>query len=178
MFAAPAGQVRAIRELSGSARRIGVLFDPSLSAPLVAELEAACAAQGATLVKREVTAQKDVAPAARELLGRIDVLLLIPDTTVISAESFKFIAQTSLEAKIPMVGFSEGMAKAGAVLAIEAPFDQIGKKAADAAKKMLAGGAGTRESPDGAIFVNAKSAQLLGLTVPDGLKGRAAKVFE
>ena len=134
MFAAPQSQIRAIKELLPALRRIGVIFDPSLSAPLVLDIEAAAQAQGISLVKREVAGAKDVAAAARELLPKVDALLLLPDTTVISAESFKFIAQTSLEAKIPMIGFSEGMAKAGAVLAVEAAYEQIGRKAADAAR--------------------------------------------
>ena len=178
MFASPVNQVKAIRELLPQGKRIGVLYDPTLTAALVQELDAAADSHGATLVKKEVTAKKDVITAARDLLGKIDVLLLVPDTTVISGDTFKFMAQTSLEAKVPMVAFSEGMAKAGAVLAIEAPYEQMGKKAADAAKRMLAGGAAAKESPDGTLFINGKSAELLGVTVPAGLKARAAKVFE
>ena len=112
------------------------------------------------------------------MLSSVDVLLLSPDTTVVSAETFKFIAQTSLETKVPLVGFSEGMSKAGAVLSIEGSYDEMGKKAAQAAKRMLAGAAGVREAPEGSVFVNGKSAQLLGLAISPALRARASKVFE
>ena len=178
MFASPTSQMQAIRALLPGAKKIGVLYDPAISAALVAEFETAAASVGATLVKKEIGSAKDVASGARELLSAIDALLLIPDTSVISAETFKFIAQTSLESKVPLVGFSEGMSKAGAVLAIEGSYEEIGKKAAVAARRMLAGGGGLREAPEGSVFVNAKSAQLLGLAISPALRARASRVFE
>ncbi|MFN0063728.1 MAG: ABC transporter substrate-binding protein [Myxococcaceae bacterium] len=178
MFASPQSQLRAIKALLPNAKRVGILFDPKLTANEVAELEKAASGAGLSLVKKSVDGAQQVAGAAREVLGKCDVLLLIPDTTVVSGDTFKFIAQASLEAKIPLVGFSQGMAKAGAVLAVEVGYDEIGKRAAGVAKKILAGASVGAESPDGAVVLNTKSAQLLGIAVPASLKASAAKVFE
>ena len=97
---------------------------------------------------------------------------------MISGESFKFIMLTALGAKVPVVGFSEGMSKAGAVVSVEAEYGEMGTKAAKVAQKIIAGLPGSPEAPDGAIYVNAKSAGLIGLTVPAELRAQAARVFE
>ncbi len=178
MFASPARQMKAVRALLPSAKTVGVLYDPSLSGQLVAELDAAATGEGLKLLARPIATQKEIAPAARELLGKVDALVLVPDRTVISAASFKFLAQTSLEMKVPLVGFSEGMSRAGAVLSVEAPYEEMGRLAASVAKKLLVGSPAGRELPDGAIYLNARSAQLLGIPVPAGLRAQAAKVFE
>jgi putative tryptophan/tyrosine transport system substrate-binding protein len=177
MFPAPDSQLKAVKALLPNGKRIGVIFDPVASGPAVQELENAVSRAGLSLVKRPVSAQKDVAGAVRELLPQIDALLLVPDVTVVSADTFKFIAQTSLESRVPLIGFSEGMAKAGAVLAVEAGLPEVGKKAALTAKKMLAGDTPERQFADATLFVNTKSADLLGVTVSDALKGQAAKVY-
>lgn len=178
MFVPPARQLKAVRAALPAAKKLGILFDPSVSRALVGECEGAARAAGLTLVKKEVTSRKDVAGAARELVGMVDAIWLIPDTTVISGESFKFIMLTALGAKVPVVGFSEGMSKAGAVVSVEAEYAEMGVKAARVAQKLLSGQGGAPEAPEGAIYLNAKSAGLLGLSVSADVRAQATRVFE
>jgi len=177
MFVPPARQLRSIRALLPHAKKLGILFDPSLSAAMVAECEEAAAQAGLSLVKSEVASKQQVAAASRALMGSVDAIWLIPDATVISAESFKFMVQTSLETKVPLIGFSQGMSKAGALLSIEAEYAEIGKKAAATARKALGGTVTAPDAPDGTLYLNSKSASLLNITIPAPLKNQAANVF-
>ncbi len=166
-----AAQVRLIKQVLPAQRRLGLLFDPALSAAAVAEYEAAAHKAGLVVEKEEVHSRDDVATAARALLPRVDALWLIPDATVITPDAFKFLVRTSVSAKVPLIGFSEGMARAGTVLAIEASPAEIGRHAAEAAQRMLAGRPAAPESPAGAVFLNAKSAELLGIELtPEALE--------
>lgn len=178
MFVPPARQVRSIRQLLPKAKRVGMIYDPAHSAALVAECQSAAAQAGLILVKTEVGSTKEVASAMRNLLGDVDVVWLIPDATVISADSFKFMVQTSLEAKVPLIGFSQGMSKAGALLSIEAEYAEIGRKAAAAARKALGGTVTAPDAPDGTVYLNAKTASLLDIPIPSGLQSQAANVFQ
>lgn len=178
MYVSPATQVAALKGLLPKAKRVGVLYDAAISQSLVDECDAAAAAAGMTLVREPVTSRKDVAAAARLLFRQSDVVWLIPDTTVLSAETFKFLVQTSLETKVPLVGFSEGMTKAGALLSVEAEHAAMGRKAADLARRILGGARPRIESPDASISLNFKSAQLLGVTVPPVVRSQATSVFE
>jgi putative ABC transport system substrate-binding protein len=178
MFVPPGRQLKALRAALPGAKKIGILYDPAISKPLVNECEAAARSAGVTLVRKEVGARQEVAAAVRAMVGEVDAIWLLPDTTVIGADTFKFIMLTALQAKVPVVGFSEGMSKAGALLAVEADYGEMGQKAARAAQRILAGQAAAPEAPDGAIYLNAKSAGVLGLSLPAEIKAQAVKVFE
>lgn len=175
MFVPAQRQAKVIRSVLPSAKRIGVIYDPTQSKALVAELDAAASSVGLTLLREEVTARKEVIGAVRTLVGRVDVLWLVPDATVLGTDTIKFMVQTSIQSKVPLVGFSQGLTKAGALLSVEAEFDEMGKKAAQAVRK----GPGTQpEAPQGKIYLNARSAELLGISIPSGVRSQAARVFE
>jgi len=178
MYVSPATQLSAIKSALPHARKLGVLYDPSNSQTLVAACEAAAKTDGFTLVERVVTSREQVASTARDLLQQVDALWLVPDTTVVSADTFKFLVQTSLESKVPVIGFSEGMTRVGALLSVEAAHIAMGRKAADMARRILAGDHPHLESPDGRVTLNLKSAQLLGISIPTAVRERARVVSE
>jgi putative tryptophan/tyrosine transport system substrate-binding protein len=140
MYATPSRTLREITALLPSAKRLGVVYDPAVSKALVDECAVAAASARLTVVREEVGSRQEIANAVRGLVGKVDALWLLPDSTVITADSFKFIMQNALSAKVPVVGFTEGMAKAGALFSVEASYADIGAKAAHAAKRLLAQG--------------------------------------
>jgi len=179
MFAPMAVQLKAFTTALPGVKRIGVLYDPAVSMDRAAECSAAALAEGVTLVSLQVSSRAEVAAAARELMGKSDALWLIPDSTVISAETFKFLVQSSIANKVPLLGFSEGMAKAGALAVVEVSYAAIGRSAAAWAKAVLAGSApAAPASPQSSFILNAKSAELLGVMLPQAARNAATKVLE
>ncbi|MGC4119178.1 MAG: ABC transporter substrate binding protein [Myxococcales bacterium] len=177
MFVAPARQVRTLKTVLPAAQTVGMVYDPKVSKALVAGCEAAAAAEGLKLVRAEVGSRAEVAEAARSLVGKVDALWLVPDPTVISADTFKLLLQISLAAKMPVMGFTSGMAKAGALVSLEATHEELGQHVAEAARRILAGQAAALEGCEGTLYLNAKVAELLGVALPDEVKGKAATVF-
>ncbi len=178
MYVSPGHQVRAVHTVLPRAQRVGILYDPAVSSGQVAECESALLGAGLRLVRKEVGSRAEVPGALRQLLPTIDVLWLVPDSTVIGAETLRVLLQTPLAAKVPVVGYTEIMARAGALLTVEARWDDVGRKAAAAAKKMLAGGKPSVSAPDGALFLNARTASALGIELSAPLRAEAAHVFE
>ncbi|HEY3445756.1 MAG TPA: ABC transporter substrate binding protein [Myxococcales bacterium] len=178
MFVAPARQVKLAKAFLPTLARVGIVYDPSKTRAMASEFESAAKAAGLTLEKSEVTSRGAVIDAARAMMPKIDVLWLLPDSTVVGLDTFKVLIATTVAAKVGLVGFTEGMARTGAVLSIEASYAEIGRRAAAAGKRLLAGGAAAPEAPEGAAFVNAKTAELIGLTLSPKARAEAAKVFE
>lgn len=178
MYVRPARQLEVLRTLSASARRVGIAYDPQASKALVDDYALAADAAQMTLVRAEASSTRDVATAVRKLLGEVDALVLIPDATVLSTESFRFIIQTSIASRKIVVGFSEGMTKAGATLSLEATPDELGRRAGAVARQLLAGGPLTEGAPAETLTINARAATLIGQAVPDGLRKQAARIFE
>src|SRR5213593_1305414 len=110
-------QFEALHELLPDAKRVGVLFDPRKSAATIEEARAAAAALGLEVVTREVAGEAALPEATVWIARRIDVLWTTVDSTVFNSRSAQFVLTEMLKRKIPVMGFSENMVKAGALLA-------------------------------------------------------------
>lgn len=177
MFVSAHQQIALVREFLPNAKRLGVLFDPGASAALVAELEKAAKGAGASLVKQEVKDRTQVANGLRELIGKVDALLLLPDPATLGVDTFKFLLQTALDSKVPLIGYSQGQAKAGALFAFEADYAGQAKEAAAAVKRALANTPAAPQATNGVVYFNAKTAPLVGVTLTDGQRGKIKEAF-
>ena len=119
--------------------RVGVLYDPEKSGPLVKNGEAQVHELGIELVGQKVSSQKELPAALREILPRIHALWLFPDSTVLTEDSFEYLLKVSLEKRVPVMGFSTGLVQKGALLGTYINYDDIGEQAAGLAKKVLKG---------------------------------------
>jgi putative ABC transport system substrate-binding protein len=180
-YADPAAQLRMLREALPQAKRVGLLYNPAQSKALAERYSEVAAQAGLTVSRAEVADARAVATLARALMGRVDVLWLLPDSTVVTSETFPFLLQRSFEVKVPLVGFSESLCRAGALLALEVSPTELGQHAAKAAQRLLAGAstAATAGEPNlGSLCLNARAASLLGLRLPEALRARATLLIQ
>jgi putative ABC transport system substrate-binding protein len=177
LFVSPSHQVKGIKSALPGVKTLGLLYSPGQGKRNAEEYETAAKAAGLRVVAVPVAERSGVAEAARGMVGKVDALWLLPDSVVISADTFKFMVQLSLGSKLPLIGFSEAMARAGAVVSFEPDFGEIGRKLASSAKRVLSGGPAHPET-EGLMYVNAKSAELVGANISPAARGMATKVFE
>lgn len=125
-----------IEEAFPSARRIGVVIsEENQGAVKLLALEAV--KRRLELKQETVTAAEEVAPALRRMLPDSDVLLLVPDTLAINSANAQNVLLTTYRYRVPVVGFSQGLAKAGAVAAVYSSPAQIGRHGAQIAARWL-----------------------------------------
>lgn len=177
MYADPEAQLAVVKRALPRAKKLGVVFDPAQSRTVVESYTAAAKAAGVTLVLAPVSARGEVASAVRGLVGRADALWLLPDPTVVGADTVKFMVETSLANRVPLIGFSQGLAKAGALLAFDVPYPETGAVAARFARRLLNGEGQRPEPPKGTLYLNARAAGLLGIPLSDDVRASAAEVF-
>lgn len=145
-------QIKPVRTLLPNLSKIGVLFDPQKTGHLVKRLQAEARDAGITLLTQEVQSEQDISKALNILLPSIDVLWLLPDSTVLTEHSLEFLMSRTLEQRIPVVGFSAGLVKSGALMATHLKYFDIGRQAATLANHLLdnsrSARLGTTISPD------------------------------
>jgi putative ABC transport system substrate-binding protein len=179
MYVSPSRQLEVLRRLTPSVQRLGIVYNASASKAVADASEGAAKDVGLKLFRSEVTSAREVAPAVKKLLAEVDVLWLLPDATTLSAESFRFIVQSSIASRKIVLGFSEGMTKAGATLSLEATPEELGQRAATLARQLIAGTPPPAvEPPTGVLSINARAAALIGHAVSDSLRQQATRVFE
>lgn len=116
---------------------VGVIYNPENTAHVVDEAKEASSELGIDIVAERVISERSVPKALRKLVGKIDVLWLIADQTVVTKESFNFIMLTTFENNIPVMTYSERFVEAGAMLSLSTDYSDIGRQAAVAAEEIL-----------------------------------------
>lgn len=119
--------------------RIGVLYDPEKSGHLLKDSEVQAHELGVELIAVGVSSQKELPTALREILPRVHVICLFPDSTVLTEDSFDFLIKETLKKNIPVMGFSAGLVKKGALVGTYINYVDVGEQAGELAKDLLNG---------------------------------------
>ena len=161
-------QVKPLLALVPQLSRIGVLFDPQKTQGLRDQLEQHAKTLGLTLASQEVHSEQEVSGALKSLIDGVDALYLLPDSTVLTENTMDFLISSTLEANTPLIGFSAGLVRSGAVTGAYLHYADLGRQAAALVPELIATPAssifGTMVPPDVVHqAINVKSAQYLGL---------------
>ena len=170
-----------IQQLIPTVKRVGVLFDPTKTDQTIQQAKALAKKHSLQFVGSPVSSPQDVPAMLRTLLPKIDVLWLIPDSTVLTEDSLDFLLSTSLEARIPIIGFSSGLVRSGAFAGLYINYAKVGAQVANLAQKILDGGRisqGMSLPPEHiSLAINKQIAEYLGIAVPQHLLKKAEEIF-
>lgn len=178
-----ARQFELYRTVVPGLRRVGVIFDPEKSGALVEEAAAAAEALGITLVSTPVSSHKRVPGAFRGMLGRIDALWMVPDDTVITMDSFRFLLVTSLENKLPLMAVTDIFVKFGALATIVPDPSEVGRQICEIVRGIERGDLDIADvdvlpPAQAHLVLNSKTAKKIGLEVSKEVLDAASKVYE
>jgi putative ABC transport system substrate-binding protein len=174
----PAVVLKSVMQISPAPKRIGTIYDPSNQNMQVwiKALHAAVAKYpGLSVVESTVSGVQDVPAAADSLAGRVDAEIIGPDTTVFAG--LTAVGATAARASIPVYVIGGDPTVAGIAASIGPDYPVLGKLAADAAARVLAGTPAAVVpfvTPPGIqITVNKVTIAKLRVTVPASLTGTA-----
>ncbi|MGH7899985.1 MAG: ABC transporter substrate binding protein, partial [Candidatus Binatia bacterium] len=169
-----ADQLARIHDALPTATRIGVIYDPEKTGQLVAAAEQAAPHLGLAIVKAAARDPREVDAVFRGLKRDIDVLWVIPDSTVVTRESFELLALHAAESRLPFVAFSESFARQGALLAFYPDAASVGEQCAALAARVLAGevpsAIGVQAPARTMVAVNRRIEDQLGIRIGARLK--------
>lgn len=158
-----------IRQALPDVGRVGVLLSAG-QAGLVTELEAALRPHGLSLVSAILTDEGRLLPLLEGMLPDADLLLAIADPQVFNRSTAQSLFLTTYRYRVPVVGYSRSMTRAGALLSLHASPDQIGRQAAETAIAALQGASVRLPAPAYpayfSISINDKVGRSLGYTLP------------
>lgn len=172
----PQVQFEALRSIVPSARKVAVIYNPQETESVVQQAKKTAKELGLELVGIPITSQEKVPEALRALDKSVDALWSVADSTIFSSGSLKFILLHTLQNKIPFMGLSPAFVQAGALMALDADYQEVGAQCGGLAVKILTG-----DQPSSlpvttpqkiTLHVNLKTAEILGIKIPaDRLKG-------
>lgn len=175
-------QVQLLRRLlPASVRRIGIIYSPAQNERTVRRLRELARAQQLEIVARPVAAPAEIPAALASLTSGADVLWGIPDDVVMTTETARSILLFSMRQRLPLIGLSGAWVRAGALLALDRDYADMGAQGADLAWRLLNGepvSAVHPEAPRRVLHaINLRTADQMGLRLPAETIRTAAEVI-
>jgi len=175
-------QVDLIAKVKPGAKRVGMVYSPGeVNSVIVAkDLKAELAKRGMTLVEAPAARTVDVAPAAKSLIGKVDVIYTSTDNNVVSTyESLVGVAQ---QAKIPLVAADTDSVKRGATAALGQNYYDIGRQTGKLVVRILKGEKPATIAPQVgeklSLTLNQGAAQKQGVTLSPALLKEAKEIIK
>jgi putative ABC transport system substrate-binding protein len=171
-----------IKEILPEAKSIGYLYNSgeANSVALLAVLKAEAEKAGLEVVESAATKSAEVQGAARALVGRADAIYVPTDNTIISAlEGAVAVAE---ESKLPLFTADTDSVSRGSLAALGFNYYDVGKQTGQVVVRILKG-----ENPGeipvkvasgSDLVVNKGAAAKMGVSLPEGVVGRATRVIE
>jgi putative ABC transport system substrate-binding protein len=175
-------QLARYKALVPTLKTLGVIYDPIKTGTMVTEARGIAATLGFQLLGAPVSTPKEVPAALRSLLGKIDALWMVPDDTVVTPESFKFLLLTAFENNLPFVTVSDIFVEAGALASLSPDYTDVGRQGCQLATDVESGRLRLAEVmvvPPAKVnlAINLKTASKIGLTLPPEIVQSANKVY-
>ncbi|MCA8278042.1 ABC transporter substrate-binding protein [Burkholderia cepacia] len=168
-------QVALIKRVVPNAKTVGMVYNPgeANSVVVVKELKEILAKQGMTLKEAAAPRTVDIGPAAKSLIGKVDVIYTNTDNNVVSA--YEALVKVANEAKIPLVAGDTDSVKRGGIAALGINYGDLGRQTGKVVARILKGekpGAIASETSNNLeLFANTGAAAKQGVTLaPDLLK--------
>jgi len=130
-------QAQKLKLINPDIKRIGVMYDPGNSSSLIKESKLIFKESGIDLIAKKVYSTKAVPAVLRSLEGKVDMLWLIPDGTVMTEESFAYMVSYSLQKNFPILTHAESFVRAGCLISFSVDYLGVGKQAAEIVEKMV-----------------------------------------
>jgi ABC-type uncharacterized transport system substrate-binding protein len=161
-------QIDLVRLALPDARKIGALWGPESIAQQAGLLSAA-QARGMRVVAGGISGADTLFEGLKPVLGDADVLLAVADPQVFNGATITNILLATYRDRMPVIAFSPGYVKAGALMAVYSTPRQIGLQAGAMARAVAQGGAmPTSQYPaEFSVVVNAHVARSLGLSLDE-----------
>lgn len=139
MDISPSSYISSMREVIPGVKRIGLLYDPKHTQAFVEEAAKAARAAGIELVNKQVRDPLTITSSLEEMRDAIDTFWMVPDPTVVTAETVEFLLRFSFQHNVPIFSFSKKYVEMGAIAALDFdPYD-IGVQAGEILKNLSAG---------------------------------------
>ncbi|OOR84499.1 ABC transporter substrate-binding protein [Moraxella canis] len=175
-------QIALIQELVPNVKNVGFVYNPGEvnSTVVLRTLKEKLAPLGINIVEAPASKSTDITQAANSLVGKVDVFYTSTDNMV--ANAYEAIYQVAKDAKIPLIASNTDAVERGAVAALGVNYTDLGKESGKIIARILKGEKPAdipvyiSENLD--LYVSKKHAAEQGVTLPQAVLDRAAKVVE
>lgn len=175
MDISPETCLKAMIEIFPGSKRIGLIYDPQHTGSFVKEAVGVSRNRGINIVSKIAHNLSDIPALIDGMQNKIDILWMLPDSTVVTPETFNYMLLFSFQNSVPVFTFSRKYVEMGALAALNIdPFD-MGIQAGEIARRLSEGHEGAIRvyARKKVLIINNKIAKKLGITINNEILRRA-----
>jgi len=166
-----------LRHLLPGKTRIGMLLSNETRAQ-AAHFRQPFANAGLSLDSEDSETDPTLLPALNTLLGRVQILFAIPDSTIYKRDNIKSILITTYRYQRPVIAFSPAFVNAGALAALYSTPPQIARQTAEILQSSGLNLPPASSPNQFAILINPNVAEALNLSIQDEADIRRAMLAD
>lgn len=177
-----AAQLDLIQAILPKAKKIGTIYNAGEvnSVASVKDIKAEAAKRGMEVVEATAATSSAVKMAAESLVGKVDLIHVPTDNTAVLA--LESIVKVCTDNKIPLFAADVDSVTRGAIAALAVDYYKLGRQTGVMAKKVLEKSVKISELPveyqkELLLHINPKSAEKMGVKLPEAVVKKAAKTI-
>lgn len=169
------------KRITPDIKKIGALYNSgeTNSISVINNLKEYASKNGMEVIEGTVTNSSEVQQVTQSLVGQVDAIFSPIDNTIASA--MPVVAQTAESTKTPVYVGADSMVKDGGLATYGINYISLGQETGNMAAEILngknPGDMPVRTISDVEIYVNAATAEAIGVTIPADVLSEAAEVF-
>lgn len=177
MYIPPGDYMNAAVAVLPHAKRIGIVYNPKNMKVFVDEAAQLAQEKGLELVLKAAHASNEVPALIDSMKDKVDLLWMLPDTTVVNSVALDYMLLFSFRNRVPVLTFSRKYVEMGALASLNVdPFDlgaQAGELASSIAAEKRPRGGSKVNARKTVLTVNKKVAAKLGIKIRDEVLRKA-----
>lgn len=181
MNISPDAQLKTLLEINPQVKRLGIVYDRQKSSEMLERVREAAKRLDIRIVDKGIDSNEQAVNAISEMKGEIDAYLMLPDSTVLTPETVKYLLLFSFKNQISLVGLSEKYVKQGALLSLSFDSKEMGKQAGELANDRLDKIKGSKarivDPRTLRLSINKNTAEQLKIVIPDNVMKKAYQVY-
>lgn len=171
-----------VQRIVPGAKRLGVLYNPgeANSVTLVNLVKESAQALDMTVVEAAATKSGDVLAAARSLVGKVDVVYIPLDNTVVSA--LEAVIKVAEQSKLPIISGDTDSVKRGTIAALGFNYYDVGQQTGKMVARILngekPGDIAVEQVQTLELYLNPGAAERMGVTLSQTMLSQAKEVVK
>jgi len=169
-----------IKKIFPKKNKVGIFYSPVLNSHLIKLFEQE-EKTGITISPFPVNSSAEIRSILKSPQFDPDILLFIPDQTIIKKRLISYIIEECLFRNIPTIGFNKWFARSGSLAAFYLDYEEVGKQTGEVALKVLKNRQSEPwvEAPNNLkIILNLRMARKFDLQISDEIMAEADQVIE
>ncbi|WP_019851397.1 ABC transporter substrate-binding protein [Desulfitobacterium sp. PCE1] len=168
-------------QITPGIKTVGALYSTSEtnSVSVIKDLKDYAVSKNIQVIEATVTNSSEVLQAVNSLTGKVDAIFIPIDNTVASA--MPAVAQAANKAQVPVYVGADSLVKDGGLATYGINYTVLGQETGKMAAEILngknPGDIPVKSMTDMDIYLNQKTADAIGITIPADILKKAAQVF-